>query len=576
MNPDVSAYDQGRDFSRKAVRSLCYAPHTNLYFERLGSARVCCRNWSQPAGNVTRQTLDEIWGSAQTALLRDSLERYELAEGCEFCRFQSSEGWFGGAAMRQFDRFDVTETPPQWPRQMEFSISNSCNLECVMCDGDFSSAIRARREARPALQRVYTDEILEQFRKYLPHLTQAKFLGGEPFLVAEHYKLWDMMLEDSVQTGCHVTTNGTQYNARIEALLERLPFGFAISLDGARKETVERIRLNTSYEAVMRNVKRFRDYARARRTSFALTFCLMRPNWEEFGEYCAMADEWNVRVGVNTVRFPPGLSLYTLPGEELRKVAAAMERQAVGLASSLRLNKDVWFDEFERLRRKAAIAPCSAPAPAPAPLPRDVFILGIANEHDADQGSIALHFLKKFSKAGIVVAQTGTGRRLPHEHVLEIAPGPEALAAALPALPGERFIFLTPDIPPPHHDVDALFGTFTPPLAFAGLGKSIDEAALVRCGCAGPCGHGREALFCAFGVDVTDPGWQVRDPTFFAFTPAAAPALAAWGGFVRRAARDPYWRDPLLAGLIVLLWTQGLAHVPLLPDWGHAARGGVQ
>jgi len=58
VSGDFSTYDSTRDFSRKAVRSLCYAPHTNLFFDRLGSARVCCWNWSQPAGNITRQTLD--------------------------------------------------------------------------------------------------------------------------------------------------------------------------------------------------------------------------------------------------------------------------------------------------------------------------------------------------------------------------------------------------------------------------------------------------------------------------------------------------------------------------------------
>ena len=569
MTQDFSAYDQGRDFSRKAVRSLCYAPHTNLYFDRRGNARVCCHNWSQPAGNITQQTLDEIWSSAQAVSLRASLERYELPESCGFCRFQSSEGWFGGAVMRQFDRFDVSETPPRWPRRIEFSISNSCNLECVMCDGDFSSAIRTRREARPPMARLYSDDVLEQFRKYLPHLSQAKFLGGEPFLAVEHYKIWDMMLQDGLQTPCHVTTNGTQYDARIEGLLGRLPFSFAVSLDGARKETIERIRLNTRYDEVMRNVRRFRDYALERGTTLSLTFCLMRPNWEEFGEYCAMADEWNVRVSVNTVRFPPGLSLYTLPAGELRKVVAAMERQAVDLAPRLGLNKAVWFNEFERLRRKAEAASIETPAPPAAPASRDVFILGIEDEHAADLGSITLHFLKRFSKARIVVAQAAGGRRLPHEYVMDVANN-SGSALRLCAVPqwgrGERFVFLTPNVAPPHHDVDELFSAFIPPLNFAALGETIDDASpyLVRCGCAGPCGHAREALFCAFGVDVIAPDWQLPDPSCFGFTPAAAAYFAAWQDFAGLAGADGYWREPLMAGLIVMLWSSGLAQTPPL------------
>ena len=107
MNTAFASYDATRNFSNKAVRALCYAPHTNLFFDRLGSARVCCWNWSQPAGNVTTHSLDEIWASAQAAMLRDEMNAYRFAEGCGFCKFQAAEGWFGGAKMRNFDRFTV-------------------------------------------------------------------------------------------------------------------------------------------------------------------------------------------------------------------------------------------------------------------------------------------------------------------------------------------------------------------------------------------------------------------------------------------------------------------------------------
>jgi MoaA/NifB/PqqE/SkfB family radical SAM enzyme len=558
VSGDFSTYDSTRDFSRKAVRSLCYAPHTNLFFDRLGSARVCCWNWSQPAGNITRQTLDEIWSSAQATMLRSSLERYELASGCGFCKFQTLEGWTGGVKMRQFDRFEVTETPPQWPRQIEFSISNACNLECVMCDGEHSSAIRAHREGRAPQARLYTDAVLEQFRPYLPYLTQAKFLGGEPFLATEHFKIWDMMIAQGANPLCHVTTNGTQYNGRIARVLEKLPFGFAISLDGARKQTIERLRFGAKYDDVMRNLKQFHAYAREKRTSFSLTFCLMRPNWAEFGEFCEMAESWNVRASVNTVLHPPGLSLYSLPADELRRVVHAMEREAPRLATSLHLNKRVWFDEFERLTRKMADQPAEAPRLAPAPASQNAIVLGV-DAGDADFLSINLHFLQKFSKATLVVAQTGPDQ-------------PDALRLRTTLFTQlsqatHRALFLSATHPPPTHDIDAQLTNFTPPLAFARTAQEIDEASpsLVNCGCTSKsCGHAREALLCLLGADITDCAWKLPNPSHFSATRAAIPHLTAWHDLSTEAGKNNYWRDPLRAGLIAMLWKHGLADWPAL------------
>jgi molybdenum cofactor biosynthesis enzyme MoaA len=252
--------------------------------------------------------------------------------------------------MRRFDDFEIPSPVPEWPQEMEFSISNACNLECIVCRGEHSSAIRAHREKRPPLPRLYTDEFLDSLQPYLPHLRQAKFLGGEPFLVVEYFRLWDTMIAEGLATPCHITTNGTQYNSRIERIMDALPMSFAVSLDGATKETVESIRVNANYEEQLQILKRFREYTLQRGTGLSLTFCFMRQNWHEFGDYCLFADAWGCEVGVNTVTHPPEFGVYTLPLEELRKILKGMEAQASRLDSLLKRNRAIWFAEFDRVR----------------------------------------------------------------------------------------------------------------------------------------------------------------------------------------------------------------------------------
>jgi MoaA/NifB/PqqE/SkfB family radical SAM enzyme len=361
----LTAYNESRDFSHKIVSALCYAPYTSLYFDFQGRVRVCCHNYGFPAGNIEHNSLDEIWHGARISLLREALKQDTFGPGCEFCKFQTAEGNFTNAAMRRFDGFDVISEVPEWPQQFEFSISNSCNLECVMCKGTWSSAIRKNREKLAPYPHLYSNTFINSLRLFLPHLKRMKFLGGEPFLITEYFKIWKILIEDELAIPCHVTTNGTQFNDRIERVMDKIPMSFAVSMDGVSKATVERIRVNAVYDEVMQNARRFRDYAHARKTSFSLTYCLMRINWQEFGDYCLMADAWDCAVALNTVVSPPEFGIYSLPVEELRIVLDGMDKQAIELNTGLKRNKKVWFGELERIRAKVQRGVDLSPAKAP-------------------------------------------------------------------------------------------------------------------------------------------------------------------------------------------------------------------
>jgi MoaA/NifB/PqqE/SkfB family radical SAM enzyme len=124
----LTAYDQTRNFSNKAVRSLCYAPYTSLFFSTTGQVRVCCHNWAHPVGNILENSIDEIWQGVRVKILREALKNYKFGPGCEFCRGQT-EKTFANAAMRRYDKFAVADEAPLWPQLIELSISNTCNLE---------------------------------------------------------------------------------------------------------------------------------------------------------------------------------------------------------------------------------------------------------------------------------------------------------------------------------------------------------------------------------------------------------------------------------------------------------------
>jgi radical SAM protein with 4Fe4S-binding SPASM domain len=331
-----------------SVPTACHAPFVSLYFTAKGDVLACCQSTIAPLGNVTRSSLEDIWQGPRAQALRERLQAFDLPPECRFCQWQVDDGNPDASYARNFDH--LTRDGDGWPTQLEFAISNRCNLECVMCNGDFSSTIRARRERRPPLPSVYGDRFFEQLRPFLEHLDVARFLGGEPFLVPEYQRIWDLIVETGRPVACDVTTNGTVWTRRMEATLAALPFSIAVSLDGITRETVEAVRQGAEFDVVMANVDRFAAYCADRGTPFALTYCLMVPNWREFPDFLAFADERGADVFVNTVNWPSHLSLYVLPPDELTAVADELERRGKEVVPG----HPVLAAEVERLRNRAA------------------------------------------------------------------------------------------------------------------------------------------------------------------------------------------------------------------------------
>lgn len=328
----------------------CHAPFTSMYLDQRGQVRACCQNDFHLLGNVTEQRLVDIWRGDKAQTLRRAMDRDDLSLGCDFCEWQVAKGRPDLAFARWFDEFPVTADDPPWPQQLEMAVSNTCNLQCVMCDGEWSSSIRSQREGLPPLPKAYGDAFFEDLAEFLPHLRRVKFLGGEPFLAAETLRVMDLLVSLGLRTDCHVTTNGTQWSPRVERILDRLPVGVSVSVDAATAATYEAIRVGSSWETLQVNLGRFQERAEAHHTYLGLTYCLMVPNWHEFFDFCRMADDRGLEAAVNTVRHPHHLSLYMLDADALGEVVAGLERTDRDRADRLGPSREVWNRELERLQ----------------------------------------------------------------------------------------------------------------------------------------------------------------------------------------------------------------------------------
>jgi MoaA/NifB/PqqE/SkfB family radical SAM enzyme len=326
--------------------TACLAPWVALELDPAGWVYGCCANQTYRLGRIGEQRLPELWGGARMQTLRDALKRWDLSLGCQSCRWHIEHGRMDPDAA-VYDRYEVSSEQPASPRAMTFALSNRCNLGCVMCNPSLSSTLR-HQAGMPRLASPYGDEFFEDLAAFLPHLQYAKFLGGEPFLIPEHHRVWDLMEEVGGPPRLQVTTNGTIWNDRVEAVVSRFVTDITVSMDGVTAPTFEGIRRGARHDDVLANVERFRTACARSGAELRFCFCLMSGNWHELGAFLRWADEGAVPVSVNLVS-DDGLALHDLPLDQLDLVAETWAREDHRLSRALRTNADGWRTQLVQL-----------------------------------------------------------------------------------------------------------------------------------------------------------------------------------------------------------------------------------
>lgn len=342
--------------------TACHAPSVQLFLNPNGDVVPCARHLV-PLGNVTDRSLLEIWQGTRRRALRSALAAHDYSLGCENC---GAEAVVEGTAASYAGFFDTRaghlgEGPgaDAWPRYIDFNLSNACNLQCLQCSGELSSAIRIHRERRAPLPSAYDDRFFEELRLFIPHLDQALFAGGEPFLAPENYRVWDLIAEMRPDLPITVTTNATQWSSRIGRVLDRLRFSFVISIDGIRHDTYAAIRHGGDLDVVLANIERFRRYAARVGTSVSLNHCLMVQNHHEFADLLLWAEDRDLDVTVSVVRAPSTCSLLSLPAGELATVHAGLLARDDEVRGVLSRNLATWDAEVHRIGAWAASAAAS-------------------------------------------------------------------------------------------------------------------------------------------------------------------------------------------------------------------------
>lgn len=332
----LKAYNQTRElYERESIPQplkVCYAPFSSLYFGQQGKVIACALNRSHVLGTYPQQSISEIWTGQAAQALRRMIDRTDLLNaGCQECAYQLKNRNFSSIKANMFDRPRLHQTDLTYPSLLEFEIDNTCNLECVMCSGTFSSSIRKNREQLPPIVNPYDDAFVKQLREYIPHVSQIHFFGGEPFLVPIHYKIWDTIAELNPNANLWVITNGTILNNRVKALLQKLKFNITFSIDSFNEPNYNSIRVNSDFKKVMRHFRYFYDYTKTNGRDFTINSTYMRLNWRDIPQTVSKCNMLGISVNLIPVIHPKSLSLATMNAKELAEVVQYFEGFSFGI-----------------------------------------------------------------------------------------------------------------------------------------------------------------------------------------------------------------------------------------------------
>lgn len=256
-----------------------------------------------------------------------------------------------------------------FPLEVQFSTEHRCNLRCVQC----GSTIERNHGKVPLMDRRLPVRALERFGKLLPALPSFEWLSltgsGEPLISPDLPAI--LALACGHECTVSFNTNGTLWTReRAEMVVDRGVDEIRFSIDGACKETYERIRVNAKWEKVLEAIATLlavRREKQSRRPRVVFSSNFMRQNIEELPALVDLGADLGVDAVIanNTIIYEPAMQ-----GEALvhhRALAAGITRRALQRAQVRGMTFVNNLIDLESVPAAAPEVETTAPVSMPSP-----------------------------------------------------------------------------------------------------------------------------------------------------------------------------------------------------------------
>ena len=292
MKINQRLFDQyGIDTNKNlGIQKICPRPFDTVLIDKQGSCYACeCTAWlPQSIGNLQIKSLSEIIGSDMHKHLQDSINdntyRYCNAGQCSY-----------------LSKSNHNKLPSTWrPSHIEhlrLAIDDSCNLRCPSCR---KGLIFHKDGSAYNLGIKLADRINEWLYDYEHPIQVHIGSDGDPFASHVYRYFMDQTPErDNIKYS--ILTNALmfkEFHTRVPYVIRNLN-ELGVSIDGASKQTYEKLRLGGRWDKVNENLASISKAKQKHGFKFILYFVVQKDNHHEMDAMLALGE----RYGADRVNF---------------------------------------------------------------------------------------------------------------------------------------------------------------------------------------------------------------------------------------------------------------------------------
>ena len=311
---------------RKSNKFLCNAPFASMNIFATGIASPCCYTTTL-CENYYKKSINEIFNGKIYKQYRKSIRKGILPDACSTCMNSISNGECNSLPIFDFDHLKVSKIFPNKLRYINISLSNICNLECIMCNGIYSSCIRKNREKQNPINLSNKHKFRKEIKSLIPNLQTIVLVGGEPFFDEFYYSICEDIIRLNPQCSICVTTNGTILNNRIKQSLEKGNFYISVSFNGITKRTYEAIHVNANFEETKANLMYFGNYMKKNNKILTINICPLKLNKFEIPDLVRFCNQNNFYIDIAKVRGAIEVALFSSTEEDLIEIKKFYQKQ---------------------------------------------------------------------------------------------------------------------------------------------------------------------------------------------------------------------------------------------------------
>ena len=268
----------------------CKAPFENFDIKVNGECSPCCFLKNDiSAGNIEKQTFDEIWnGEVYTDLRRRMLKgdfsmcKRDVCSLYNLCKGEN-----------------ISPDYKKGPKELKLSYDFECNYNCITC----RDVVKVNT---PEEMKLYDEVYLPKIMKLAQNAAKICLIGsGDVFYSRHAKKLIKALVKNYPELKFTLYSNGFLMNEKTlkEFGIENNVEDIYVSVNAANRETYKKIMRTDGFDVVMKNLKVMSEYKKQGKIKWVgLNFVTHIMNYKEMPEFVKIAQKLDIGTYFSTYR----------------------------------------------------------------------------------------------------------------------------------------------------------------------------------------------------------------------------------------------------------------------------------